>query len=202
LSSRIASRIPLECDTALQRYRRRPPNRTGHLVTAPPSDKAAGEFRLEANRSEMAGIGRRLKRTPQFAFEVGKRCGWRCAVCAIQVQPLLDAAHIRGVADKGSDDCRNGLILCKNHHSAFDAGLMSFEPETGAVVLDESITAEQLGVSVLTLSEGIRPHADALRWRWKQSGGNRRRLSQSAKRPILGVANQEPSAGREPAART
>jgi hypothetical protein len=139
--------------------------------TARLSDKAAGEFRLEASRPEIARIGRRLKRTPQFAFEVGKRCGWRCALCAMQVRPLLDAAHIRGVADKGSDDCRNGLILCKNHHSAFDAGLISFQPETGAVVLDEAFTAQQLGVSVLVLSEEVRPHVDALRWRWAQSGG-------------------------------
>jgi hypothetical protein len=133
-----------------------------------PSGGAAGDFRLEANRSEMARIGRRLKRTPQFAFEVGKRCGWRCAVCCIHVRQLLDAAHIRGVADKGSDDPRNGLILCKNHHSAFDAGLISFHPETGAVVLRESFTVEHLGVTSLTLPKEIRPHIDALRWHWEK----------------------------------
>jgi hypothetical protein len=135
---------------------------------APLSDRAAGEFRLEANRSEMARIGRRLQRTPQFAFEVGKRCGWRCAVCGMQVRQLLDAAHIRGVADRGSDDPRNGLILCKNHHSAFDGGLIGFQPETGAVVLAEGMTPEQLGLRVLTIPEGIRPHGDALRWRWEK----------------------------------
>jgi len=86
------------------------------------------------------------------------------------VRPLLDAAHIRGVAEKGSDDARNGLILCKNHHSAFDAGLIGFEPETGAVVLHRSVTADQLGVTLLTLPDEIRPHIDALRWRWEQSG--------------------------------
>ena len=46
------------------------------------------------------------------------------------MRPLLEAAHIRGVAQKGSDDCRNGLILCKNHHSAFDTNLIIFQPET------------------------------------------------------------------------
>jgi hypothetical protein len=136
---------------------------------APLSDGAAEEFRLEANRSELARIGRRLKRTPQFAFEVGRRCGWRCAVCCIQVRQLLDAAHVRGVAEKGSDDPRNGLILCKNHHSAFDGRLISFQPETGTVVLAEGMTIEQLGLSVLTLPEDIRPHVDALRWRWKKA---------------------------------
>jgi putative restriction endonuclease len=135
------------------------------------SEKVAGEFRLEANRTEIATMARRLKRTPQFAFEVGKRCGWRCAVCPVQVRPLLDAAHIRGVADKGSDDCRNGLILCKNHHAAFDASLISFRPETGVVVFRHEVSADQLGVTVRTLPEPIRPHIDALQWRWKQFGG-------------------------------
>jgi hypothetical protein len=134
------------------------------------SEGVGGEFRLEANRAEMAQMARRLKRTPRFAFEVGKRCGWRCAVCSIQVRPLLDAAHIKGVAEKGSDDCRNGLILCKNHHSAFDASLINFQPETGGVVLRDGVTADGLGVTVLTLPERIRPHIHALRWRWERAG--------------------------------
>jgi MerR family mercuric resistance operon transcriptional regulator len=36
--------------------------------------------------------------------------------------------------------------------------------------LGRCVTAEQLGVSVLTLSEEVRPHVDALRWHWAQSG--------------------------------
>ena len=141
-------------------------------VVPRPDSMAAGEFRLEASRAEIAQIARRLKRTPKFAFEVGKRCGWCCAVCSIRVRPLLDAAHIRGVAEKGSDDARNGLILCKNHHSAFDSGLIEFQPETGAVVFCRGVTADQLGVTVLTLPEEIRPHTDALRWHWEHSGGH------------------------------
>jgi putative restriction endonuclease len=127
----------------------------------------AGEFRLEANRTEISQLARRLKRTPRFAFEVGKRCGWRCAVCSMELKSLLDAAHVRGVAEKGSDDPRNGLILCKNHHAAFDARLVGFRPETGEVVLRHGLSADQLGVSVITLSEELQPHIDALRWRWE-----------------------------------
>src|SRR5262249_14990368 len=109
---------------------------------------------------------KRLKRTPRFAFDVGKRCGWHCAICAIELKELLDAAHIRGVAQKGSDDPRNGVILCKNHHAAFDAGLLNFEPETGAVVLKDDIFPDHLGITVLSLAEAHRPHIEALRWRW------------------------------------
>jgi putative restriction endonuclease len=133
---------------------------------APASASATSEFRLEANREERAQIEQRLKRSPRFAFEVGKRCGWRCAVCVVNLKPLLDAAHIRGVADRGSDDPRNGLILCKNHHAAFDARLINFHPETGTVALRAGITADELGITVPVLEQGVRPHIDALRWRW------------------------------------
>lgn len=152
----------------------------GQLATLPPH--GMGEFRLEANRSEIARMARRLKRTPQFAFEVGKRCGWRCAVCPMELRPLLEAAHIRGVAQKGSDDCRNGLILCKNHHSAFDTNLIIFQPETGAVVVRHGITADQLGVTVLAIPKEIRPHVDALRWRWEQAGADLGEQLRSTKR--------------------
>jgi hypothetical protein len=133
---------------------------------APASVPTTTEFRLEANREERAQKQKRLKRSPKFAFEVGKRCGWRCAVCAIDLKPMLDAAHIRGVDDRGSDDPRNGLILCKNHHAAFDAGLINFHPETGTVAVSADITADQLGITTIVLEHSIRPHIDALRWRW------------------------------------
>jgi hypothetical protein len=152
---------------------------TCQLLNIP--EQAVGDFRLEANRTEITRMAQRLKRTPQFAFEVGKRCGWRCAVCSMQVRPLLDAAHIRGVAEKGFDDCRNGLILCNNHYSAFDAHLINFRPETGAVVFCQGVTATQLRVTVLILPEDIRPHIDALRWRWERFGGDNDQLSRSAK---------------------
>lgn len=87
----------------------------------------------------------------------------------MNLKPLLDAAHIRGVADRGSDNPRNGLILCKNHHAAFDAGLLNLHPETGTVAVRAGITADQLGVTVSVLEQDLRPHIDALRWRWDRS---------------------------------
>jgi hypothetical protein len=138
----------------------------GRPPVLPTTAPLENEFRLEANRIEIAQIPKRLKRTSRFAFEVGKRCGWRCAVCSIELKHLLDAAHVRGVAEKGSDDPRNGLILCKNHHTAFDKGLLCFRPETGAVVLRKGMSAEDLGIDALVLTEELKPHIDALRWRW------------------------------------
>jgi predicted restriction endonuclease len=43
---------------------------------------------------------------------------------------LLDAAHVRAYRDKGSDDPRNGLVLCATHHRAFDKKLFAIDPST------------------------------------------------------------------------
>lgn len=132
-------------------------------------DQGSADFRLEADRAEIAQLAKRMKRSPRFVFEVGKRCGWRCAVCNIELKCLLDAAHIRGVADKGSDDPRNGLILCKNHHAAFDQGLLNFHPDTGAVELATGLSTAQLAITVDALPDTVRPHIEALRWRWERA---------------------------------
>jgi len=51
----------------------------------------------------------------------------RCSVCGIQLN-LIDAAHIIPVAvDTSTDETRNGIALCKLHHSAYDRNLISFD---------------------------------------------------------------------------
>ena len=61
---------------------------------------------------------------------------------------MLQAAHIRPVSENGSDDPRNGLVLCANHHLAFDANLFAFDPETLEVVYKPSgVTGVDLGTN-------------------------------------------------------
>ena len=48
-----------------------------------------------------------------------------CHVCGCGNQIILEAAHIIAVKDFGSDDERNGMCLCRNHHKMFDAGQLS-----------------------------------------------------------------------------
>ena len=51
----------------------------------------------------------------------------RCAVCGVQLE-LIDAAHIIPVAASTStDETKNGIALCKLHHTAFDRNLISFD---------------------------------------------------------------------------
>lgn len=104
----------------------------------------------------------------RFSFQVFRRYGTRCAVCSVSVMGLLDAAHLRAYRDRGSDDPRNGLVLCATHHRAFDKRLFGIDPQT----LEIEYLAEQPGVEELGISEtSLRhlpasPHVLSLEWCW------------------------------------
>jgi putative restriction endonuclease len=109
----------------------------------------------------------------RFKFQVFKRYGPQCAVCGLAILELLQAAHLIPKESKGSDDPRNGLVLCANHHVAFDADLFGIEPGTLKVYYKESgPDAEALRIVAGNLQHLSRkPHADALKWRfdlWSQ----------------------------------
>ncbi|MFY9475623.1 MAG: HNH endonuclease signature motif containing protein [Bacillota bacterium] len=110
-------------------------------------------------------------------FSVFKRYGAKCAVCSVSRSEMLQAAHLRPVSEKGSDDPRNGLVLCANHQLAFNAYLFAFDPESLDIVLKPGVTAEELGITVNSLRElSNKPHPEALAWRygfWKRNMGLR-----------------------------
>ena len=102
----------------------------------------------------------------RFRFSVLKHYGCKCAVCSITHPQLVEAAHIRSKASRGSDDWRNGLPLCSTHHAAFDAHLFWIEPLSLTIHFAPQVTAESIGVTTphLHLLRN-KPHEDALRWR-------------------------------------
>jgi putative restriction endonuclease len=72
------------------------------------------------------------QRLHQQAFRERVIAAYRkhCAICRLQHQELLDAAHI--VADTSPDGdpkVSNGLALCKLHHAAFDCGIIGIRPD-------------------------------------------------------------------------
>jgi hypothetical protein len=71
-----------------------------------------------SRKKKKSTFSNRNNNQPKFNFDVFKYYENECAVCGIN--HFLEAAHIIPVRDKGSDDKKNGLILCKNHHKAFD----------------------------------------------------------------------------------
>lgn len=104
----------------------------------------------------------------RFAFNVMRRYGASCAVCDLSVMTVVEAAHLRPKSKSGSDDERNGLPLCSNHHRMFDAHLWCVQPETLNVVVMSSFTHELLGITRRDIKHlRARPHGDALKDAWK-----------------------------------
>jgi putative restriction endonuclease len=111
----------------------------------------------------------------RFKFRVFRRYGAQCAVCDVSVEKLLDAAHIRTHRERGSDDPRNGLVLCALHHRAFDNGFFAINPATLRIAY-RNASAADLRITRESLNHlGRRPHESVLEWRWKhwaeRSGG-------------------------------
>jgi hypothetical protein len=127
-------------------------------------------FQLTSERSRRTSPQPSRPEQGRFRFNVFKRYGKKCAVCEIGVGEMLVAAHIRGKAEDGSDDARNGLVLCKNHHAAFDNGLFSIEPETHVIhTREEGPSKQKLKIEHSRLSPArSEPHEDAVRWHWER----------------------------------
>ena len=81
---------------------------------------------------------------------------------------VVQAAHIRPVADDGSDWGGNGIWLCRNHHALFDAGIWSVRPEDLAVVPADGYDLSSLLMDQSDLKHlDAAPFADAVQWRWE-----------------------------------
>ena len=105
----------------------------------------------------------------RFKFRVFQRYGRQCAVCGMSIPDVLDAAHIRPKNKRGSDDPRNGLVLCATHHRAFDSGLFTIRPKTLEICYRaKGPSAKALGISHRTIKHLSRqPHHEAVAWLWR-----------------------------------
>lgn len=114
-----------------------------------------------------------LAHTGQQRFRVMQRYGPSCMVCGVSVSDLLETAHIRPKGWQGSDDPRNGLVLCATHHRAYDAGLFALEPGLLAVRFRSGgPTAEEMQINVESLAAlERRPHEESVAWRWERWAG-------------------------------
>ena len=138
-------------------------------------DKVADEETLEAfaltaaNDTKLALTASRPNQA-KFRFSVLKRYGHKCAVCHIKVTDVLAAAHIRDKRHDGSDDPRNGIVLCQTHHTAFDKHLFGIDPTSLEIKMSEGTDPDHLGITEfqLTMERGM-PHQDALEWRWSET---------------------------------
>lgn len=78
-------------------------------------------------------------RTKAFREAVKEIYGYACAACGLKALspsglPEVEAAHIFPKAQRGSDDLRNGLCLCRFHHWAFDAGWFALRDDLTFII--------------------------------------------------------------------
>jgi putative restriction endonuclease len=103
-----------------------------------------------------------------FRFQVLAQYGAKCAVCSITHPSLVEAAHIRGKRERGSDDWRNGIPLCSTHHDAYDAQLFAIHPDTLSIITEPDVSPAAIGLGTSLLAvKHKRPHRDALAWRFE-----------------------------------
>lgn len=129
---------------------------------------------LEVERTRVVGSVVDRDGQARFRFEVMKAYGRQCAVCEVTADDLLEAAHLKDRAKRGTNDRRNGLPLCRNHHRAFDRGLFGIEPQSlGVMIRKGGPAAADLGITRADLGHlGARPHGDALGWAWERKFGS------------------------------
>jgi putative restriction endonuclease len=129
-------------------------------------------FEAKAKRNLTVDQIIRVERNPRFKFEVNKRHRGRCAVTGLSVVEMLDGVHVVPVAQGGSDDPRNGLLLSASHHRAFDKHLWSINPKTLEIETSpkgpslKAMKFERDTVKHLLDTQSL-PHLEALEIRYK-----------------------------------
>jgi putative restriction endonuclease len=125
-------------------------------------------FTLKIPRSNYRSSIRARLGQRRFRFAVLKRYGTVCAFCRIAVPNLLEAGHLCPVEEGGTDDPRNGLVMCLNHHKAFDSGLLLVHPDTLDVTARSSKQdLKSFGVVFSSIHHlKKKPHRDALMYHW------------------------------------
>lgn len=120
---------------------------------------------------------RKVARSRAFKRLVSISYANSCAFCGGGLQHPdgrfeLDASHIVSRSLKGSDDIRNGLLLCKGHHWAFDNGLIGVT-DSYKLLIPEAVRAlarnaqlVQLDGREITLPKSSKEHpaVEALTW--------------------------------------
>lgn len=89
--------------------------------------------------------------------------GAKCAICDIKCDEILEVAHIIPVASGGVDKASNTLVLCANHHSAFDKFLYAFDPLTREICFKRGFSASILQVQEHRLKANVSSEALSLR---------------------------------------
>ena len=124
-------------------------------------------FTLRPLRTSGTAVTKTRPNQARFRFAVLRRYGSSCALCGVTDPHLLQAAHLCPVEDGGSDDPRNGLVLCLNHHRAVDVGLIRVNPNSLRVLAANGHELASFRVERSSISHlAHQPETEALEWHW------------------------------------
>lgn len=91
---------------------------------------AAADDAVAAVRRYITATVKRRIHQAAFRERVIDAYRQQCAFCRLKHQELLDAAHIiPDSAEDGEPVVRNGMALCKLHHTAYDRFFLSVRPD-------------------------------------------------------------------------
>ena len=125
-------------------------------------------FELTSSGTHKLALVKVRPNQARFAFEVFERYGRICAVCGLSESSLIQAAHLRSKKTQGSDDPRNGIPLCANHHLALDRHLFGIEPESMEIRVRRSgPSLDELRATLHNLKHMPNlPHSEAIEHAW------------------------------------
>lgn len=137
----------------------------------------AADFSLiDANRPVLESFTKRKARNAVFRKKLLSNYGAICqATGEFIVSPKkatnVDAAHIVPVEMGGTDDIRNGILLSKDLHWAFDLGLFGISDDYRVIVPDRHLNPKTnlplsriAGRNLQFGNSALRPHVSALEW--------------------------------------
>jgi putative restriction endonuclease len=120
---------------------------------------------------------RKIARSRAFQRRLHEIYHNKCVLCGSGLlhpsgRSETDGAHIIPRSLKGSDDIRNGILLCKGHHWAFDLGLIGVS-DTYSILVPKAVTTLAANATLrplngrpITLPSSARhyPSLDAFKW--------------------------------------
>ena len=133
-------------------------------------------FVFDYERDRVETTTNRLVRDRVFRRLVLDAYDRRCAFTGLQLingggRAEVEAAHIKGVAEKGPDTIRNGLALSGTVHWMFDRGLLSLTDEYEIMISRQINNREQIekllhpsGRAIVPENPKDRPHPKYLNW--------------------------------------
>ena len=74
-----------------------------------------------------------------FRRELFEQFGWTCAITGAAPDRALEACHLYSYAKEGKHHHHGGLLIRRDLHTLFDFGLLTIDPVTLKVAIDDSL---------------------------------------------------------------